>query len=147
MAKATDFKIDAGTLNEEVRIVSSVAIMNPPSPDPNVPLTEALPARPSARGAGLRGTTQSGVGFQPDYDTEWKHEAPEFAAGTTACSSRRSSTRGTRHRPSWTAPGPTRSSTPIETTFVFVNELRHPLHDGRLEAHGELHPVGCDGPA
>jgi hypothetical protein len=115
-------KIDAGTANEEVRIVSSVAVQNPPSPAANVFLTAALTLAHPAGALVSGGTTQSGVGFQPDYDTEGKHEALEFAAGNyglleSALEYARDTT-----PPVVDMPGPTRSSTPIETTFVFVNE-------------------------
>ena len=44
-------------------------------------LTEAL-SLAHAAGAVVEGATlQTGVGFQPDYATEGKHEALEFAAG------------------------------------------------------------------
>ena len=114
--------IDAGTANEEVRIVSSVAAQNPPFPNPNVSLTEAL-AMAHAQGAVVQGAAlQTGVGFQPDYEAEGKHEALEFAAGNyglleSALDYARDAT-----PPVVDLPGPTRSSTPIETTFVFVNE-------------------------
>ena len=43
-------------------------------------LTEALTL--AAPGSACRAAArQSGVGFQPDYATEGKHEALEFAAG------------------------------------------------------------------
>jgi hypothetical protein len=114
--------IDAGTANQEVRIVASVATVNPTSPNPNVFLTEPLSLAHPAGAVVSGGTTQSGVGFQPDYDTEGKHEALEFAAGNyglleSALEYARDTT-----PPVVDMPGPTRSSTPIETTFVFVNE-------------------------
>jgi Zinc carboxypeptidase/Chitobiase/beta-hexosaminidase C-terminal domain len=115
-------RIDAGTAGEEVRIVSSVAAQNPPFPNPNVFLTEAL-ATAHAQGAVVQGAAlQTGVGFQPDYETEGKHEALEFAAGNyglleSALDYARDTT-----PPVVDMPGPTRSSTPITTTFVFVNE-------------------------
>jgi hypothetical protein len=115
-------KIDAGTANEEVRIVSSVAAQNPPSPNPNVFLTQPLSLAHPAGALVSGGTTQSGVGFQPDYATEGKHEALEFAAGNyglleSALEYARDTT-----PPVVDMPGPTYSRTPIETTFVFVNE-------------------------
>ena len=41
------------------------------------PLTRRAPGRRRIEGAAL----QTGVGFQPDYATEGKYEALEFAAG------------------------------------------------------------------
>jgi hypothetical protein len=115
-------RIDSGTANEEVRIVASVAAQNPPSPNPNVFLTEPLSLAHPADALVSGGTTQSGVGFQPDYATEGKHEALEFAAGNyglleSALEYARDTT-----PPVVEMPGPTYSSTPIDTTFVFVNE-------------------------
>jgi hypothetical protein len=115
-------KVDFGTANEEIRIVASVAASNPPSPNPNVTLTEAL-ALPHAAGAVVAGgTLQAGVGFQPDYATEGKFEALEFAAGNyglleSALEYSRDTT-----PPEVRMPGPPWSRTPIDTTFVFVNE-------------------------
>ena len=80
-AAGDTIKVDAGTANEEIRTVASVAVSNPPSPNPNITLTEPL-ALPHAAGAVLGGgILQQGVGFQPNYDTEGKFEALEFAAG------------------------------------------------------------------
>jgi hypothetical protein len=115
-------RVDFGTANEEIRIVASVAASNPPSPNPNVTLTEAL-SLPHAAGAVVAGgTLQAGVGFQPDYATEGKFEALEFAAGNyglleSALEYSRDTT-----PPEVRMPGPPWSRTPIDTTFVFVNE-------------------------
>jgi hypothetical protein len=115
-------KVDAGSPNEEIRVVASVAAQNPPSPNPNVSLTAPLALAHPAGALVSGGTLQSGVGFQPDYETEGKHEALEFAAGNyglleSALQYARDTT-----PPEVTMPGRTRSATPIETTFVFVNE-------------------------
>jgi len=114
--------VDAGTANEESRTVASVATSNPPTPSPNITLTQPL-SLAHAVGAVLRGgTLQSGVGFQPDYATEGKHEALEFAAGNyglleSALAYSRDDT-----APEVAMTGPKSSSTPITTTFEFVNE-------------------------
>jgi hypothetical protein len=114
--------VDAGTANEEVRIVESVAAQNPPSPNPNVFLTEPL-ALAHPAGALLRGgTTQSGVGFQPDYATEGKHEALEFAAGNYGLLESALAYAHDIEPPEVRMTGPKHSLGPIQTTFVFVNE-------------------------
>jgi hypothetical protein len=114
--------VEAGTANEEVRIVASVAAQNPPSPNPNVFLTEPL-SLPHPAGALLRGgTTQAGVGFLPDYTTEGKHEALEFAAGNYGLLESALEYARDRTDPKVRMTGPTSSREPIETTFVFVNE-------------------------
>jgi hypothetical protein len=114
--------VDAGTANEEVRIVESVAAQNPPSPNPNVFLTEPL-ALAHPAGAPLRGgTTQSGVGFQPDYATEGKHEALEFAAGNYGLLESALAYARDNEPPEVRMTGPKHSLGPIQTTFVFVNE-------------------------
>jgi hypothetical protein len=114
--------VDAGSANEEVRIVESVAAQNPPSPSPNVFLTEPLTVAHPA-GALLRGgTTQSGVGFQPDYTTEGKHEALEFAAGNYGLLESALAYARDTEPPKVRMTGPKHSLGPITTTFEFVNE-------------------------
>jgi Zinc carboxypeptidase/Chitobiase/beta-hexosaminidase C-terminal domain len=115
-------KVDAGTANEEVRVVASVVNPNPPSPNPNIYLTEPL-ALAHPAGALLRGgTTQQGVGFIPDYTAEGKHEALEFAAGNYGLLESALEYARDRIVPIVRMTGPTWSATPIETTFVYVNE-------------------------
>ncbi len=121
-AEGDKITVDAGTANAEVRTVASVAGSNPPSPNPNITLTEALALAHPAGAVLSGGTLQSGVGFQPDYATEGKHEALEFAAGNyglleSALDYARDTT-----PPEVRMPGPTVSKTPIETTFEYVNE-------------------------
>jgi hypothetical protein len=114
--------VDAGTSNEEVRVVASVVNPNPPSPNPNIHLTEPLTLAHPA-GALLRGgTTQQGVGFLPDYETEGKHEALEFAAGNYGLLESALEYARDRTPPKVRMTGPRSSPDPIETTFVFVNE-------------------------
>jgi hypothetical protein len=115
-------RIDAGTANEEVRTVASVAQPNTPSPNPNVFLAEPL-ERAHAAGAVLSGgTTQAAVGFQPPYATEGKHEALEFAAGNYGLLESAFDYAQDETPPEVRMPGPSTSSTPIETTFEYVNE-------------------------
>jgi hypothetical protein len=115
-------KVDKGTANEEVRTVASIINPNPASPAANVTLTEPL-SLPHAAGAVLGGgVCQQGVGFQPDYDTEGKFEALEFAAGNyglleSALAYARDDT-----PPDVRMTGPTKSAEPIETSFEWVNE-------------------------
>jgi Zinc carboxypeptidase/Chitobiase/beta-hexosaminidase C-terminal domain len=115
-------RVDAGTANEEIRTVASVANPNPPSPNPNIQLTEPL-SLPHPAGALLSGgTTQSAVGFQPDYATEGKHEALEFAAGNFGLLESALEYARDDVPPQVRMPGPSSSRTPIQTTFEFVNE-------------------------
>jgi Zinc carboxypeptidase/Chitobiase/beta-hexosaminidase C-terminal domain len=114
--------IDAGTSNAEIRTIDHVVNPNPPNPEPNIVLTAAL-ALPHPAGAVLSGgVAQSGVGFQPDYATEGKHEALEFAAGNYGLLESALEYARDRTPPSVRMTGPSYSTTPIETTFEFVNE-------------------------
>jgi hypothetical protein len=121
-AEGDTIKIDAGTANEEIRVVKSVADMNPPTPNPNVELTEALALAHPAGAVLAGGTLQSGVGFQPDYATEGKQEALEFAAGNYGLLESAYDYAFDTAPPEVSMPGPTHSFTPIDTTFVYVNE-------------------------
>jgi Zinc carboxypeptidase/Chitobiase/beta-hexosaminidase C-terminal domain len=113
---------EKGTPNEEVRVVAQVINPNPTSPAVNVMLTEPL-AKAHAAGATVAGgTTQAGVGFQPDYASEGKFEALEFAAGNYGLLESAFQYARDTTPPEVRMPGPERSPTPIETTFEFVNE-------------------------
>jgi hypothetical protein len=114
--------VDYGTPNAETRTVAQVIDPNPQSPAPNIILTEPL-TLPHAQGAPVWGkVSQLAVGFQPDYDTEGKFEALEFAAGNYGLlESAFQYARDTRP-PEVRMTGPTRSAEPIETTFEYVNE-------------------------
>jgi hypothetical protein len=116
-------RVDKGTAAEERRTVTAIANPNnPPSPQPNVTLDAPL-AQAHAAGAVL-GTEacQSGVGFQPDYTTEGKFEALEFAAGNYGLLESAYDYAHDDVAPVVTMTGPKQSATPIETTFQFVNE-------------------------
>jgi hypothetical protein len=114
--------VDAGTANAETRIVASVVNPNPASPEPNVLLTEPL-SQAHAVGAVLGGgTLQQGVGFQPDYSLEGKHEALEFAAGNYGLLESAFDYARDHTPPRVRMTGPTSSREPIDTTFEFVNE-------------------------
>jgi hypothetical protein len=115
--------VDKGTAAEERRTVTAIANpANPPSPQPNVTLDAPL-SQAHAAGAVL-GTEkcQAGVGFQPDYDTEGKFEALEFAAGNYGLLESAYDYAHDDEPPEVRMTGPARSATPIETTFEFVNE-------------------------
>jgi hypothetical protein len=115
--------IEPGTSNEERRTVASVVNPNnPPSPEPNVLLTEPL-ALAHAAGAVVAGeAVQNAVGFQPDYATEGKHEALEFAAGNFGLLESALDYAMDDTPPEVRMTGPFSSSTQIDTTFEFVNE-------------------------
>jgi hypothetical protein len=114
---------DPGTANEEVRFVASVVNpQNPPSPAPNVLLTEPL-AFAHAAGSAVDGeAVQVGVGFQPHYATEGKHEALEFAAGNYGLLESALDYAQDVQPPQVQMTGPYESSTQIDTTFEFINE-------------------------
>ena len=114
--------IDAGTPNAEVRVVASIPNPNPQNPAPNVLLTEPLSVAHPAGAAVAGPTAQTGVGFQPDYTTEGKHEALEFAAGNYGLLESAYDYARDRTRPIVRMTGPKVSRTPVETTFQYVNE-------------------------
>jgi Zinc carboxypeptidase/Chitobiase/beta-hexosaminidase C-terminal domain len=115
-------RVDVGSGNAETRTVESVVRPNPQSPAPNVfftePLTFAHPEDARVEGAAL----QTGVGFQPDYATEGKHEALEFAAGNYGLLESAFEYARDNKPPKVTMTGPTRSSGAIDTTFDYVDE-------------------------
>ncbi len=107
--------IDVGGTNPETRTVAART-------NNLITLTEAL-AFPHATGARIEGAAlQTGVGFQPPYETEGKFEALEFAAGNYGLLESAYAYAQDKEKPQVRMTGPTRSSTPIETTFEWVNE-------------------------
>ena len=133
--------IDAGAAIEEVRVVASVAASNPPSPQPNVTLTEPLSQAHASGAVVAGGTLQSGVGFQPDYATEGKHEALEFAAGNYGLLESALEYAHDDTPPEVTMSGPRQSSGPITTTFVWVNEpsvIRYTMDGSKPNATSTL---------
>jgi Zinc carboxypeptidase/Chitobiase/beta-hexosaminidase C-terminal domain len=118
-------RIGFGTANEETATVASVVNpggQNPPSPNPNVILTAPL-QRAHAQGEVIQGgTLQSGVGFQPDYATEGKHEALEFTLGNMGLLESAYDYAHDNSPPKVKMTGPTRSSAPIDTTFEYEKE-------------------------
>jgi hypothetical protein len=115
-------RIGFGTANEETATVASVVNPNPPSPNPNVILTAPLQQAHAAGEVIQGGTLQSGVGFQPDYATEGKHEALEFTAGNMGLLESAYDYAHDKSPPRVNMTGLTRSSEPIETTFVYEKE-------------------------
>jgi hypothetical protein len=115
-------RIGVGGPNPETRTVESVVRPNPQSPAPNVmftePLANAHPAGTRVEGAAL----QTGVGFQPDYATEGKHEALEFAAGNYGLLESALEYARDDEDPRVRMTGPKFSTGPIETTFEWINE-------------------------
>ena len=115
-------RVDKGKPNEELRTVASVEQPNTQSPNPNLTLTEPL-SLPHLAGAVLGAETcQQGVGFQPDYATEGKFEALEFAAGNYGLLESAFDYSRDRTPPRVRMTGAKRSHGPIETTFEWVNE-------------------------
>ena len=114
--------VGARGLNPETRIVESVVRPNPQSPAPNVFFTQALanahPVGTRVEGAAL----QTGVGFQPDYATEGKHEALEFAAGNYGLLESALEYARDDEDPRVRMTGRRWSFDPIETTFEWINE-------------------------
>ena len=115
--------IDPGLPTQETRTVLSVPAQNPPSPAPNVLFTEALQFAHAA-GAVARGQdlTQLPVGFQPNYETEGKFEALEFAAGNYGLLESAYDFSNDKKGPEVIMTGARSSSTPITTTFQYVSE-------------------------
>ena len=114
---------DPGLPTEETRTVLSVSAQNPGSPDPNIVFTEPLQFAHAA-GAVMRGQdlTQQGVGFQPDYETEGRFEALEFAAGNYGLLESAYDYSKDNKGPEVIMTGVRSSSTPITTTFQYVSE-------------------------
>ncbi|MGH3010594.1 MAG: M14 family metallopeptidase [Gaiellaceae bacterium] len=115
-------KVDFGTADEEVRKIVAIAQPNTSSPEPNitldVPLTLAHPAGAVLGG----GTGQQGVGFQPDYATEGKFEALEFAAGNFGLLESAYEYEKDNQKPRVKMTGSNFSTGPQFVTFAFVNE-------------------------
>ena len=102
--------------------MASVAATNPPSPKPNITLTEPLSLAHPVGAVVAGGTPQSGVGFQPDYETEGKPESLEFAAGNYGLLESALAYAQDNKPPKVEMTGPPASRTPITTTFRYVNE-------------------------
>jgi Zinc carboxypeptidase/Chitobiase/beta-hexosaminidase C-terminal domain len=118
--------VGAGGPNPETRTVASIVQPNPSSPNPNVLFTEPLqfthtanpPTPTRVEGAAL----QTGVGFQPDYATEGKFEALEFAAGNFGLLESALDYALDVQPPQVQMTGPFQAGTRIDTTFQYINE-------------------------
>ena len=90
-------------------------------------------------------TIQSGVGFQPDYETEGKFEALEFSAGNYGLLESALDYARDDERPKVRMTGPALlADADRDDVRVDQRAVRHPLHDGRVEAEGVLAAVGLD---
>jgi hypothetical protein len=114
---------DPGLPTEETLTVLSVAQPNPASPAPNITFTTPF-AFAHAAGAIMRGQDlqQIPVGFQPDYASEGKWEALEFAAGNYGLLESAYEYAKDDDPPIVKMTGDFTSKTPITTTFTYVNE-------------------------
>jgi hypothetical protein len=110
-------RIGVGGPNPETRTVATVGTGGGRNVTFTQPLQFAHPGGSRVEGAAL----QTGVGFQPDY-AEGEQEALEFAAGNYGLLESAHEYAFDHKPPKVTMTGPTRSSTPIETTFEFVDE-------------------------
>jgi hypothetical protein len=111
-----------GTPNAETRTVTLVTPSNPPSPQPNVLLDAPLDFAHAAGEVLRGGVLQQGVGFQPNYDTEGKFEALEFAAGNFGLLESAYEYEKDKQPPRVKMTGSTFSHGPQYVTFQFVNE-------------------------
>ena len=108
------------------------------------PLANAHPAGTRVEGAAL----QTGVGFQPDYATEGKHEALEFAAGNYGLLESALEYARDDEDPQVRMTGPRFSRGPIEVTFEWINEpsvIRYTMDGSRPNSQSEA--VGRHRPA
>ncbi len=136
-------KVDAGTANEEIRTVASVVNPNPGGSLPNIHLTAALSQAHPAGAVLSGGTLQSGVGFQPPYDTEGKHEALEFAAGNFGLlESALEYARDNTPPAGEDAGSGVVAHAGRHDLRVRQRAVGHPLHDGRVEADRVVGAVG-----
>ena len=130
-------RVGAGGPNAETRTVSAVNRTANPNVLFTEPLSNAHPAGARVEGAAL----QTGVGFQPDYATEGKHEALEFAAGNYGLLESAFAYARDRKPPKVTMSGKKKSRTPIDTTFVFGDEpavIRYTMDGSKPRASSPL---------
>ena len=133
--------VGAGGTNPETRTVASV--LYPTSnqdPRPNVTFTQPL-ANAHAAGTRVEGAAlQTGVGFQPDYATEGKHEALEFSAGNYGLLESALEYARDDEDPRVRMTGPRFSRGPIEVTFEWLNEpsvIRYTMDGSRPNSQSE----------
>jgi Zinc carboxypeptidase/Chitobiase/beta-hexosaminidase C-terminal domain len=133
--------VGLGTANAETRKVVSVAPSNPPSPNPNITLEAPLAFAHAAGEVLGGGILQAQVGFQPDYATEGKFEALEFAAGNFGLLESAYEYEKDKQPPrvKMTVGGFNRG--PIYTTFEFINEpsvIRYTIDGSRPDMSSTL---------
>jgi Zinc carboxypeptidase/Chitobiase/beta-hexosaminidase C-terminal domain len=130
-----------GTPNAETRTITLVTPSNPPSPQPNVLLDTPL-ANAHAAGEVLHGgVLQQGVGFQPNYDTEGKFEALEFAAGNFGLLESAFEYEKDKQPPLVKLTVGGFNKGPIYTTFRYINEpsvIRYTLDGSRPDMNSTL---------
>jgi Chitobiase/beta-hexosaminidase C-terminal domain len=132
--------IGAGGANPERRTITNVirpSAQNQANVQFAQPLTAAHPNGDRIEGAAL----QTGVGFQPDYATEGKHEALEFAAGNYGLLESAFEYARDDEDPRVRMTGPRFSTGPIEVTFEWLNEpsvIRYTTDGSRPNSQSEL---------
>ena len=146
--KGDKITFEKNTTNAEVRVVDAVINPNPTSPAANVTLTEPLAKAHAVGTAVSGGITQSGVGFQPDYATEGKFEALEFAAGNYGLlESAFSYAKDTTPPAGQDDRGDPFGGPDRDDVRVRQRTVGDPLHDRRLAADGGLDRMGLHRPA
>jgi hypothetical protein len=114
--------------NAETFTIARIVTGTNPSPNPNVvlsgPLTLVHPAGAPVLSPGTGGTGQSAVGFFPNFATEGRFEALEFAQGNFGLLESALAYQNDHEPPAATTSpeGPAASQNPIEVTFKWVNE-------------------------
>ena len=132
-ASGDTVKVDWGTPNEEARRSPRSPSNSPPSPDPNVTLDAPLAfAHMGGRGPG--GDVQSEVGFQPNYATEGKFEALEFAAGNIGLLESAYEYEKDSEPPQVRMTGPRSPRGRLHDVRVRERAVGDPVHDRRVEA-------------
>jgi hypothetical protein len=111
-----------GTATAETRTITAVAQPNTSSPNPNVTLDAPLAFAHAAGEVLHGGVLQQGVGFQPDYATEGKFEALEFAAGNFGLLESAFEYERDKQPPRVKMTVGGFNHGPIYTTFEYVNE-------------------------
>jgi hypothetical protein len=122
LVAGNNIKVGFDGPNQELVTIASVVTPNPPSPNPNVLLTTPLANSHVAGEAVIGGNVLAEVGFQPNYANEGKHEAMEFSSGNYGLLEAALAYSRDVTPPIAEMTGPRASSSPIETTFEWVNE-------------------------
>jgi hypothetical protein len=117
----------------EIRTIASIS--NAANPNPNVLLTAPLGSEHAIGEQVNGGTAASGVGFFPNYETEGRHEANEFANGNYGLLEAALAYSRDKTPPLVKMTGDRISSgDPVRTTFEYVNEpsVIHYTVDGSI---------------